>query len=268
MGIKTLSFHIDPLMDIEDVWQKLEDVGCDLLYSDASENFSMIYGNIPAHLTKEKFLAFPEILAIEAIELPEIDWEAQWAAQEGYSDGFLHVDLNVYTDKKSTLKLISGAGFGDHSHPTTRLVLQLMPTFISGKDVIDVGCGSGILSLAAASMGARSVCGIDIDEAALIHSRANSECNGMGEILFILPEELKTANDGTIVLMNMIQSEQAVAWKSIEAISDKVSIVITSGILSEGRENYLKVCQEWGWRLLKEKEEDGWLGFVFKNKKG
>lgn len=259
MGIKALSFQIDPSADLENVWQNLELIGCDLLYSDASESSSQIFGNIPSHLTKEHFLSLPEILSIEPVELPEIDWEAQWAAQESYSDGFLHVDLKPYTP----LKLVPGAGFGDYSHPTTRLVLKLMPSYVSDKDVIDVGCGSGILSLAARLMGARSVCGIDIDEAALVHSRANSACNGMEGIPFIFPQELKAAHEGSVILMNMIQSEQEIAWKSLGPISGKVSIAVTSGILSEGREAYLKLCAKWGWRLLAESEEAGWLGFIF-----
>jgi ribosomal protein L11 methyltransferase len=256
MVIKALSFRINPSADLEAIWQSLEDAGCTLLYSDVSENGSQILGNLPFHLTKEQLLVLPEILGIDEIELPAIDWEAQWAAQEKFRDGFLHVEL-----EKGVLKLIPGAGFGDHSHPTTRLVLRLMVPFVSDKDVIDIGCGSGILSLAAHLMGARSVCGVDIDETALAHSRANAACNSM-TIPFLFPEGLTQANDGTVILMNMIQSEQEVAWKSVEGISDKISIAITSGILAEGREDYLKLCAKWEWRLLEELEEDGWLGFV------
>lgn len=270
MGIKTLSFQIDQSADIEDIWQHLEDAGCVLLYSDAGENAQQIFGDIPSYSSKKKLLTqYPEILRIDEIELPEIDWEAQWAVQENYHEGYLHVDLMAYAAKESclscpSLKLIPGPGFGDHSHPTTRLVLKLMSSFVLNQDVFDVGCGSGILSLAAVSMGAKSVCGIDIDEAALVHSRANSLCNGMEDkIAFIFPEELTTTHAGSVILMNMIQSEQEIALKSLAPISGGISIAVTSGILCEGRDDYLRLCTKRGWHLVEEMEEEGWLGFVF-----
>lgn len=274
MGIKTSLFQIDPSADIETVWQHLEDCGCSLLYSDADEKAQKIFGHLPAALNAEDLLAqYPEILTIEAIELPEIDWEGQWSAHEAYHEGYLYVDLQDYAKETafavwpSTLKLIPGPGFGDHSHPTTKLVLRLMPNLVRGKSVIDVGCGSGILSLAAVAMGASSVCGIDIDEEALIHSRANAECNGMGEFLeFLLPEDIKGKYAGSIALMNMIQSEQEVAWTSLTStINSAPETILTSGILREGRAEYLAMCAKWGWQLVEELEEDGWLGFVFCN---
>ena len=274
MGIKTSLFQIQPSADLETVWQQLEDCGCTLLYSDADEKAQKIFGHLPLDVNKEDLLAqYPEILAIEAIELPDIDWEGQWSAHEAYHEGYLHVDLQNYAKETafdgwpSTLKLIPGPGFGDHSHPTTKLVLRLMPNLVLDKSVIDVGCGSGILSLAAVTMGARSVCGIDIDEEALVHSRANAKCNGMGEIIeFLLPEAIKSKCIGSVVLMNMIQSEQKVAWESLTSMIDVVpNTIVTSGILREGRVEYLAMCEKWGWQLVDELEEDGWLGFVFHN---
>lgn len=272
MGIKTSLFQIDPLADIEIVWQYLEDFGCSLLYSDTDENAQKIFGHLPEELNAEDLVAqYPEILTIEAVELPEIDWEGQWSTHDAYHEGYLHVDLQGYAKKTgfapwpTILKLIPGPGFGDHSHPTTKLILRLMPSFIKDKSVIDVGCGSGILSLAAVAMGARSVCGIDIDKEALIHSSANAECNGMGMIEFFLPDVCKGVGAGSVALMNMIQSEQEIAWRSLTSSVESIpETIVTSGILREGRVEYLSMCTEWGWKLITEQEEDGWLGFVFK----
>ncbi|HEV8053042.1 MAG TPA: 50S ribosomal protein L11 methyltransferase [Parachlamydiaceae bacterium] len=274
MGIKTSLFQIDPSVDLELVWQNLEDSGCTLLYSDADENSQKIFGHLPADLdTKDLLAQYPELLTIEAIELPEIDWEGQWSAHDAYHEGYLHVDLQDYAKEaafktwSSELKLIPGPGFGDHSHPTTKLVLRLMPSYVIDKRVIDVGCGSGILSLAAVAMGASAVCGIDIDEEALVHSQENAECNGMGGIIkFILPEACEATSGGSVALMNMIQSEQLVAWESLVSIIDTIpETIVTSGILAEGRSKYIEVCTKWGWELVEEFEDDGWLGFVFSN---
>jgi ribosomal protein L11 methyltransferase len=268
MGIKTSVFHIHHQADLENVWQNLEDAGCSLLYSDDNEQSKQIYGHLAGGMLKEQLCSqYPEILSIEAIELPDIDWEAQWAAHDTYHDGYLHVNLNEYDKESSTqLKLIPGPGFGDHSHPTTRLVLKLMPKLVKNSCIIDVGCGSGILSLAAVSLGARAVHGIDIDADALIHSLQNAVVNEMDHIIkFYLPEELKVVDTDSIVLMNMIQSEQEMAWASLGRLTHQVSFVVTSGVLKEEREDYVRRWLDRGWNLVEEQEESGWLGFMFKS---
>lgn len=207
----------------------------------------------------------------------EIDWEAQWAAHGlNYRDGFVHVELSEYirdsnqSVQPSLLRLKSGPGFGDLSHPTTRLLLKMMHPLIEGADVLDIGCGSGILSLAAMAMGAKSATAIDIDEGALEHARRNSALNGMEQrIDFATPENYRLAGgiDNIVVLMNMIQSEQVLAWNSLSQIHSRVGKALTSGILSEGKVAYLELCRSRQWRCVQEVEEAGWLGFIFNGSK-
>lgn len=208
---------------------------------------------------------------MERFKHPKIDWDAQWKEHGlGYREGLLHIDLGDFFPPLAldrwpqTLKLQPGPGFGDLSHPTTRLVLKMMGKYVKGQRVIDVGCGSGILSLAAVAMGAEIVWGIDIDDEALQHAADNSRLNGMeGKISFCRPEAFKARdNKPLIVLMNMIQSEQAQAWHSLNQIHSQVGVGITSGILCEGEAAYLKQCEQWGWKVVDRLEEDGWLGFA------
>src|SRR5882724_9121804 len=105
--------------------------------------------------------------------LSEIDWEQQWAQfSPGFRDGRAHIRLG-----SATLQLKAGAGFGDFSHPTTRLVLDLMAPLVKDKIVFDIGCGSGILSIAALLLGAKQAYGIDIEEEAIKHSQENAAVN-------------------------------------------------------------------------------------------
>lgn len=189
-----------------------------------------------------------------------IDWNEQWALYaRDFRDGCAHIDLKPYGGS-SVLKLLPGEGFGDLSHPTTRLVWELMAPRVLKRIVIDIGCGSGILSLGALLLGAKQAFGIDIDEGALEHASANSRLNGL-EAKSLFGRELPEQTSKTpLVLMNMIFSEQREAWTACKVKSGEL---ITSGILVKERTRYLEQAREWGWKLVEERREEEWLGFIF-----
>lgn len=196
----------------------------------------------------------------------EIDWHSQWALHgHDFHDGYVHILVN---DKM--IKLTPGPGFGDLSHATTQLVLEMMRGHVENKVVVDIGCGSGILTLAAAAMNAKFVYGIDIDEGAIAHAKANAQINGMeNRVDFCLPSELvlKLAEQPPTceitALMNMIQSEQQVAWASIENIHHRISEIYVSGVLEEEKISYIQSANNRGWILKDENLKDGWLGFHY-----
>ena len=90
--------------------------------------------------------------------------------------------------KRIPIKIDPGMAFGTGTHPTTQLCLELMEvSFKQSKSetVIDVGCGSGILSIAALKLGAKTVLGVDIDIESVKNSRENADVNGVGEELLL-----------------------------------------------------------------------------------
>jgi ribosomal protein L11 methyltransferase len=103
--------------------------------------------------------------------------------------------------KRIPIKIDPGMAFGTGTHPTTQLCLELMERYfddrlqtmdhvgssaVSGpSSVIDVGCGSGILSIAALKLGAKTVLGVDIDIESVKNSRENADTNGLGEELIL-----------------------------------------------------------------------------------
>lgn len=159
----------------------------------------------------------------------------------------------------------AGPGFGDLSHPTTRLVLRLMPKQLQGRNVIDIGCGSGVLSVAAAALGASTICGIDIDEQIRAHARTNASLNGFAAIAtFVRPADFSLQHaSNSLILMNMIQSEQMTAWNSLKPLHSLECEIITSGVRTEERHDYLENMKSRGWSLKEECEEEGWLTFRF-----
>ena len=184
--------------------------------------------------------------------LKEIDWEEQWAIHApDFHDGCAHIVLP--TNQK--IQLLPGPGFGDFSHPTTRLMIELMSSYVPGKNILDIGCGSGILSIASAKMGGTRIYCSDIDPAAIEHTKKNAAFNHMSISTNL--EGLKKP----VVLMNMIFSEQIIAWQTHRLHFDKL---MTSGILSSQREAYLAFATSQNWELMEEKESNEWLGFIFK----
>jgi ribosomal protein L11 methyltransferase len=197
----------------------------------------------------------------------EIDWQKQWADfAPSFRDGFAHIDLETLGGPILLLK--PGAGFGDLSHPTTRLTLALMAPLVKDKVVFDIGCGSGILSIAAVLLGAKKAYGIDIDQDALKHSNENAQVNRVDDRAFfskkIHPKSVP--EDPFVIVMNMIERDQKKAWQSVSALHLKNSLIVASGILTSHRAPYLKLVKSWGWSLIGEKEEEGWSGFIFKSK--
>jgi len=182
----------------------------------------------------------------------EIDWEQQWSHHAyNFRDGKAHIPLT----SEITIELEPGPGFGDFSHPTTRLMIEMMSPFVANRSIFDIGCGSGILSISAALLGANSVYICDIDPEAIEHANRNAAVNG------VLIKETQPKSSDLVVLMNMISSEQEIAW-AVHKVP--FSILITSGILKADRSKYLTFARSNGWQVQQETELDGWLGFVFK----
>ena len=204
---------------------------------------------------------------------PPIDWTAQWEAH-GYNfqDGFVVIDLldfNCESPNPNPVKLKPGPGFGDLSHPTTKLILKMISNHVKDEYVLDIGCGSGVLSIASIAMGAKFAYGIDIDLEAINHSQENAQVNEMTtKTQFSLAKAYHPPKPETtiVVLMNMIQSEQKVAWESVSIMHSFSGMALVSGILAKDKQLYLSQTEKWGWQLLSEIQMEDWVGLSFLRK--
>lgn len=209
--------------------------------------------------TSRKKIHSEKVLILD--EKSSVNWENQWALfAEDFKEGKAHIDLAPFGAEK-TLLLSPGAGFGDLSHPTTYLMLQMMAGRVSHAQVVDIGTGSGILSLAAVFMGASRSIGIDIDKQAIVHAKENAKLNDLTPYTKFSKTLPKNLNRENIFLMNMILPEQKTLNPS--QFNSHAKLWIVSGILSEQREEYLKLAEEWGWTSLEEYSRGEWLGWIF-----
>lgn len=274
MSVPNLQFNLKNETLFEVKWSELlQDDRFTLLYGIDDETGKMIYGHSSDPQSVINHLE--QLEGVESVTLfvpQETDWEKVWeehAPTYNKEKKAAEIDLKSLSKntRVHTIYLKPGPGFGDLSHPTTRLVLKLMSERVEGKNVVDIGSGSGILSLCALGLGARHVVGIDIDPQANAHATLNAVLNNFeSEIAFLEPDAWAQyfPKEQNIFLMNMIRSEQIQAWESLKSKGALTGEMITSGILNEERGVYIKQCKERGWKLLEEISEGEWRGFRFK----
>ena len=142
------------------------------------------------------------------------------------------------------LKLDPGLAFGTGSHPTTRLCLRWLDEHLrGGENLLDYGCGSGILAIAAARLGAARVEGVDIDAQAVTASRDNAELNEVAAH-FCLPGELADGQYDIVVaniLTNPLKSMALLLAGQVRAGGQ----LVLSGILAEQADDVRAVYRDW-----------------------
>lgn len=136
------------------------------------------------------------------------------------------------------LRIDPGRTFGSGSHPTSRLVLgRLGDLTTAGTVVLDVGCGSGILSVAAALLGARSVTAIDVDPEAIPATTANAVANGVGELVRAtadpLAEVTRSGARFDLVVANLLAPIVVELAAELRAAVASGGSLVVSGLLAD-----------------------------------
>ena len=149
-----------------------------------------------------------------------------------------------------------GLAFGTGSHPTTRLCLRWLDANIQGgESVLDYGCGSGILAIAALKLGAGSATGVDVDAQAVQSSRDNAAANKVAA-QFFLPDGAPQ-RQADIVIANILTNPLKVLAPLLAAATRQGGQIVLSGILSEQAEDVMQIYAQW-FDLKPPVMEDGW----------
>ena len=142
------------------------------------------------------------------------------------------------------LILDPGMAFGTGSHPTTRLCLEWLERTVSPScSVLDYGCGSGILAIAAARLGAARVAGVDIDPQAVESARANAERNEVSALFADSAEPV--AGEYDLVVANILSNPLRVLAPAICAHVRSGGCLALSGILREQAEEIIAIYAQW-----------------------
>ena len=142
------------------------------------------------------------------------------------------------------LILDPGMAFGTGSHPTTRLCLEWLEQNVSaGCSVLDYGCGSGILAIAAARLGAGAVAGVDIDPQAVEAAQANAERNGV--TAHFADSTAPVAGEYDLVVANILANPLRVLAPAICAHVRSGGRLALSGILREQADEIMAIYSQW-----------------------
>ena len=166
------------------------------------------------------------------------------------------------------LNLEPGLAFGSGTHETTRLCLEALEKYtFKGARMLDVGCGSGILAVAALLLGADSATGIDIDELAVKASKENAERNNVADRYTGIHGNLADKAQGKydIITANIVADAIIMLSGDIEKFMDENTVYIMSGIIDMRLDDVLAGLPE-SLEIIDRWEEKGWLCLAAKKK--
>jgi len=154
------------------------------------------------------------------------------------------------------ITLDPGLAFGTGSHPTTRLCLRWLDAYLrGGESVLDYGCGSGILAIAALKLGAARTIGVDVDAQAVQSSRDNAAANHV-EAQFCLPDEAPKLQ-ADIVVANILTNPLKVLAPLLASATLQGGHIVLSGILAEQAGEVMQIYAQW-FNLEPPITEEGW----------
>ncbi|WP_456270057.1 50S ribosomal protein L11 methyltransferase [Kushneria sp. AK178] len=207
---------------------------------------------------------------IEYEVLEDRDWSREWM------DGFEPMQMGQrlwivpsWFDPPAidavNLMLDPGLAFGTGTHPTTALCLQWLDELavageLDQRQVIDIGCGSGILAIAALKLGATRAVGTDIDPQALLASRDNAERNEVREQDFdlYLPEQAPKSRFD-VVVANILAGPLVELAGTIAGHVAPGGRLALSGILSHQADEILEAYRDQGLHMNEPREREGWV---------
>lgn len=178
---------------------------------------------------------------------------------------------NYYADGRAVLNIEPGLAFGSGGHDTTRLCLETLENHISpDTELLDIGCGSGILGIAGLLLGAKNATGVDIDALAVKTAKENGEMNGFTEPKFtVLEGNLtdKVTGKYDVVVANIVADIIVMFTENVGQFLKGDGIYITSGIIDTRENDVLDAFEKYGFEVVGRHESCGWLCFETKLKK-
>ena len=214
-------------------------------------------------------------LELEMKDVDEEDWSNAWKKYYHPVQVGEHLVVcpswEAYDRKPDevVLTLNPGMAFGTGTHDTTRLCMELLEKYITPQDtVLDVGCGSGILAITAALLGANKIIGCDIDEVAVKVAGENAALNGVQDRIAFHQGDLTSQVEGSfqIICANIVADVIIRLSEDAGRYLAKDGIFITSGIIDTREQDVLNALVQNGFQVIERRTAGGWVALACKAK--
>ncbi|PLX70957.1 MAG: hypothetical protein C0602_02685 [Denitrovibrio sp.] len=192
-------------------------------------------------------------------------WDEKWKEfiKPGFLTETLKYDFDTSKEPDSNTILINPSmAFGTGTHPTTKCAAALLEKVCRDKSVTDVGCGSGILAIAAAKRGATHVNAFDIDAVALINVKENLKLNSIENVTAWAGGIDSFKGDAQVVVANIITSVLNAIHPSVLRV--KPEYIVYSGILDSEYEDFINGLELDGYKIAETNSNEEWRGVLLK----
>ncbi|MES1925800.1 50S ribosomal protein L11 methyltransferase [Salinisphaera sp. T31B1] len=202
---------------------------------------------------------------IEITDLANQDWASAWLAQHpplrfGARLWIAPHSAPVEADDQAVVvRLDPGLAFGTGTHPTTALCLEwLAGADLAGRHVLDYGCGSGILAIAAARLGAASVTAVDIDPQAVRATRDNARTNEVADVIHTPDMDAIAGQPFDVVVANILAKPLIALAERLAEHARPGTPLILSGLLSRQADS-VRSAYERAFSFTPGAERDDWI---------
>ncbi len=212
---------------------------------------------------------------VSTLEVNEEDWSTSW--KKYYKPTKIGENIVIKPtweeyqakEKEMVIEMDPGMAFGTGTHETTAMCVEKLEKYISDEsNVFDIGCGSGILSIVAAKLGARSVIGVDYDKVAVGVSKENILNNKVDDVVEIREGNLMNVvtEKANIVIANIIADVIIILSKDIKSFLSDKGVFIASGIILDKVDEVKQKLTENGLEILEVETKGEWAAIVSKVK--
>ncbi|TWI56394.1 [LSU ribosomal protein L11P]-lysine N-methyltransferase [Halalkalibacter nanhaiisediminis] len=210
---------------------------------------------------------------IQLTEVDEEDWATAW--KKYYKPVKVSNSITITptweeytpTEEETIIELDPGMAFGTGTHPTTVLCIQALDKVLEGgEEVMDVGTGSGVLSIAAAKLGAKSVLALDLDYVAVESASQNVRLNKVDDIVTVQQNDLLKGIEGSydVVVANILAEVIIQFVQDAAAVLKPNGTYITSGIIKRKKQEVRDALTAGGFMIEEVVEMDDWVAFIAK----
>ncbi|OEF96370.1 50S ribosomal protein L11 methyltransferase [Desulfuribacillus alkaliarsenatis] len=208
---------------------------------------------------------------VEITEINEEDWATSW--KKYYKPISITERITItptwedYQQREDELviELDPGMAFGTGTHPTTKLcIIELEKYVKEGDTVYDVGCGSGVLSIAAAKLGASNIQAFDIDTVAVSSAEINAKLNDVEEVINARQNNLLEGIEQPvdIIVANIIAEIIIRFAKDVPRLLKKDGFFIASGIIIQKEVEVIDALEAQGLTIVEKNYENDWMSIV------